>query len=345
MEKLKLGMLPFKDTGEMYLRLDDYLDYSLLPPLPTTFGQSRCAKIANLGMMGNDKVGDCTVAALVHAFMIWIANAQGVDTSDLFTTEITLKVYSDITGYNPNIPQSDKGAQMQDIVNYFINTGITDVNGKVHKIMGKVKIDTSNWQEVLYATYLFEISYLGIRVPDTAQNQFAAGEPWTYEPGSAFEGGHAIPGIAKESVYYDVVTWGAIQKATVDFMQACMVEGWVLITPDMFNKLGCTPEGFNSTQLQADLLALSGVNPIPAPNGKIVDAQVVKVTVGAYNLIADGVEVPLDQPAFVTPDTNRLVMPVHAVANQFSRSVAWNEVTRTATFTKVAPAAQEGDLI
>ena len=67
----------------------------------------------------------------------------------------------------------------------------------------------------------------------------------------------------------------------------------------------------------------------------IVDAQLVKITVGASSLIADGKPVPIDQPAFVTNDTNRLMVPVHAAANQFGRSVSWDEPSQTATFTKV----------
>jgi hypothetical protein len=67
----------------------------------------------------------------------------------------------------------------------------------------------------------------------------------------------------------------------------------------------------------------------------IVDAQVVKITVGASNLVADGKSVALDQPAFVTNDTNRMMVPVHAAANQFGRSVSWDETTQTATFTKI----------
>jgi hypothetical protein len=67
----------------------------------------------------------------------------------------------------------------------------------------------------------------------------------------------------------------------------------------------------------------------------IVDAQVVKIIVGAPNLIADGKSIALDQPAFVTNDTNRLMVPVHAAANNFGRSVSWDENAQTATFTKV----------
>jgi hypothetical protein len=346
MEKLKYGKLPHVPTGECYMMLGDYLDYSVLPPLPASFGVNRCAKIAKIGMLANDKVGDCTVAAMVHMFMLWIANAQGVDPSALFTDKITLAVYSAITGYDPNIPQSDRGAQMQDVCNYFINTGVKDVNGKLHKLAAKIKIDVTNWQEVKYAEYLFESVYMGIQVPDTAQAQFWAGEPWTYEPGSAFEGGHAIPGFAWDnSEEYDyVLTWGAIQKATYGFMQACLIEGWVVLSQEMLNSQGVTVEGLNWAQLQSDAAALHGIDPNPTPTptptptpptptptppAPTQRAKQLTIVLGLKTMIADGKTILLDQPAIVDPVTNRALLPVHALADNMGYSVQWLEATET----------------
>ena len=74
--------------------------------------------------------------------------------------------------------------------------------------------------------------------------------------------------------------------------------------------------------------------PTPTPD-PIVDAKVITIKIGASTMTVDGKSIPLDQPAFVTTDTNRTMLPVHAVANYMSRAVSWNEDTQTVTLTKV----------
>ena len=70
----------------------------LAPPPPTQDWGSKVG--AGWGMMGNDKVGDCTCAAAGHLVMDWTANT-GKEVVP--SSQQIVAAYSAITGYNPVI--------------------------------------------------------------------------------------------------------------------------------------------------------------------------------------------------------------------------------------------------
>src|ERR1700752_3812644 len=109
---LKLGKLPAK-YDHRDLMMERYLDLSKLPPLPKAFGHE--GLISDWGMLGNDQVGDCTMAGSDHETMLWCAMAGGNAT---FETANTLADYSALTGYNPSDPNTDQGADMHDVMKY-----------------------------------------------------------------------------------------------------------------------------------------------------------------------------------------------------------------------------------
>ena len=63
------------------------------------------------GMLGNDAVGDCTIAGHYHLRMNMQAVANA-GTPLVVTTEQALADYSAATGYNPADPSTDQGANM-----------------------------------------------------------------------------------------------------------------------------------------------------------------------------------------------------------------------------------------
>ena len=102
------------------LRLERYVDFDeLLPLIPLASGY---ASTQPWGMLGNDTVGDCTCAAAGHADQI--AETYGDKKTPDVTPEAVLAAYSAITGYNPDDPNSDTGANMIDVLRYWQKTGI-----------------------------------------------------------------------------------------------------------------------------------------------------------------------------------------------------------------------------
>jgi len=63
-----------------------------------------------------------------------------------------------------------------------------------------------------------------------------------------------VSGVAKRQ-NIDIVTWGALQQMTERFFETYCEEAWVYISAENLQN-GKTPEGFNISQLQADISAL-----------------------------------------------------------------------------------------
>jgi hypothetical protein len=84
---------------------------SLQPPARVDYTHG----IKDWGMMLNDKLGCCTIAALGHAVQIWTVNALG---RELTVPDATiLKYYEQWDGYNPADCFSDQGGVELDVLN------------------------------------------------------------------------------------------------------------------------------------------------------------------------------------------------------------------------------------
>ena len=61
----------------------------------------------NFGVMLNDRLGDCTCAAVYHARQVWSFNAGGKEITEV--DHDVLELYEQACGYNPDVPSSDQG--------------------------------------------------------------------------------------------------------------------------------------------------------------------------------------------------------------------------------------------
>src|ERR1019366_8718512 len=68
-----------------------------LPPIPASKDWTQ-GMPANLGMMMNDSLGDCTCAAVYHAKQVWTLNASKEDTQP---DSSVLSLYEKACGYVP----------------------------------------------------------------------------------------------------------------------------------------------------------------------------------------------------------------------------------------------------
>jgi hypothetical protein len=106
------------------------------------------------------------------------------------------------------------------------------------------------------AMHIFSAVGAGLQLPDSAQDQFQNGQPWSPVPGSQIEGGHYVSGVGRNADgNFVVVTWGALQEMTPAFYQRYNDESLAYLSEE-FLTAGVSPEGFNLQQLQADLAAL-----------------------------------------------------------------------------------------
>lgn len=246
--KYKLGKLPATKNSVSF-RLRDYLSIAKLPTPPAKGGHANL--VTEHDMFGNDTVGDCTCADVGHATLYWnkeTGKNVAVSTSNVLT------MYSAITGYNPDDPSSDTGADMSVVAKYHQKTGLEDELGNYHKIAAYLAVTPGNFEELRQSIYLFGACSIGWELPESAQTQFGK-KPWSVVKGSPIEGGHDTVAVGYDSSYLYVVTWGSVQKVEWPFVSKYMDEGIVKLSDEML-KNGESLEGFNANQLQTDLSAL-----------------------------------------------------------------------------------------
>jgi len=245
----KLGKTPATPEAVKFA-LTDYVDLTKLIQTPKVFGHQ--ALIKSWGMLGNDQYGDCVWAGAAHETMLW---NQEANHTVRFTKKSVLSDYTAVTGFKKTDPNTDQGTNVADAAAYRRKTGVLDAAGKRHKVAAYLRIKTGNLAELKVAAYLFGAVGIGIQVPASAQEQFAAGQPWDVVEGSPIDGGHYVPVVGFDGTDILVVTWGAVQRMTVDFFTTYCDEAYAYLSDEALTG-GKSLEGFNAAQLQADLNAL-----------------------------------------------------------------------------------------
>jgi hypothetical protein len=246
-ENVKLGKTPARPDAVSF-KLTQFL--TALPKVPKRFGHEVAVK--DWGMLGNDQYGDCVWAGAAHESMLLNAEvAKDVE----FTDKSVLGDYSKVTGFNPKEPNSDQGTDMKTAASYRRKTGVADGAGKRHKIAAYLGIKAGDVGYAKAAAYLFGAAGVGIQFPDSAMDQFNNGEPWTPVKGASIEGGHYVPLVGFDGKYLLVVTWGQVQKMSVDFYKEYCDEALAYVSEEFISK-GKSPEGFELTQLENDLKVL-----------------------------------------------------------------------------------------
>lgn len=230
------------------LCLAKYLDPTALPTPPSAIDYG--GKVTNWEMLGNNSLGDCTIAALLHAIMLWNSQ-EGIEIS--FTDAIAISLYSQLCGYVPGDPSTDNGGVELDILNTWRKSNLGGCT-----LLGYVSVDPTNWEHVKIAHWLSGTLYMGLSLPVSAQDEDewsdTSGEPGTW-------GGHAVISCAYSDLVSQkltCVTWGQEKVMTQEWLARYCDELYAPITAAWFDKSGKAPNGFNVDQLQADLAALTG---------------------------------------------------------------------------------------
>jgi hypothetical protein len=258
----KRGLI-WHDPARYAPRLEDYRTVGPLKVtgLPPANGDvDRCSEIdpRTWFMFGNNQVGDCVEAMMLHADMAVSAYAgHPVRYNDSYGIEL----YSAITGYVPGDPNTDNGTDIQTALEYWKNTGLVAIDGSVHKIAGYAQFGNPA-DEILLAQVLntFGTVLVGVSLQQAQEDQFSNGQPWDYVEGDPFIGGHGIA-LQRRAVggvgTLRYITWGAVQPATRKFQYFCTGHGngeaWAVVTQDWLDANGDSIEGLNLQQLISDL--------------------------------------------------------------------------------------------
>jgi hypothetical protein len=252
---MKYGKLP-PETHAKTLLLDKYVPAptaEVLPSPEAVRGWELLAAITAWGMLGNDTVGDCVIAAILHFIMMIEAIAGNPIT---FTTEQAIALYSAITGYDPSQTDAngnnptDQGTSWTAALAYWLKNGIYG-----YKILGWASFDYKDPLKIDQAIDLFGAALVGTAVTASMETQFSEGQPWNAPFTGGVQGLHGIPNTGYGHVGRSHVTWGATQKEDLT-MPTNWDEAYVVITPGWLAKANQTPLGIDLATLQADLAAI-----------------------------------------------------------------------------------------
>lgn len=270
--------------------------------------------IPSIGMLGNDGAGDCVEAGVGHVVEQDSQYATGVE--QVVSTANAISFYSVLTGYDPTQTAADgsnptdQGTVVQDALDYWRKTGVfTDSAGKAHKIAAFAAVDLTDWTEIENAVSLFGQVILGFNFPESAMDQFNAGQPWTVVKGSPLDGGHCVVLVGYDADWLYVLTWGVVQKMARAFWTKYVDEAWVVVTQDTINAEGASAYGgvVDLATLGADFAALTG-DPNPFP-----DVPPTPVPTPTPGPAPDPVPTPVPDPPVVSPADAELLAFLNTV--------------------------------
>lgn len=237
---------------------------------------------ANLGLFGNDSLGDCTCAAIMHAIQVWTFNAQGK--MEIDPDQDAVLLYEQACGYNPSAPAqdgqnpTDQGGDEQSVLTFVMLSGAPVGQDGIsrHRIAAFVEIDPRNPDDVKLAIATGGLVYLGFEVPDYMPE--AAGSTWDVQPGpnANIVGGHAVIAAGYDANGLDIISWGAKYRMTWAFWSEFVDEAYLLADQSWIESTGKSPAGLSLADLETQMQALNdpgasgnggGSVPMRAPTG------------------------------------------------------------------------------
>ena len=166
-----------------------------LPPPPPAANYTTNMP-AQLGMMMNDTLGDCTCAAFYHAIQVWTFNATKGAKMLTEPDKDVEKLYEVACGYKPSAGGEGPGGNEQHVLKYILQKGAPfGPTGKtVHKIAAFVEVDPRNTDDVKRTINDCGVAYIGFNVPQYIVP--TNGQPpavWDVQTANAkIVGGHAV---------------------------------------------------------------------------------------------------------------------------------------------------------
>lgn len=238
---LRFGRLPAQHDPTLP-RLATYLTPVLAPPpqassvLPRVYaGAHESDPTVLFPMLGNDAIGDCVVAAMLHAQTVY----RGMTGSRCIAgTPYAEALYFRLTG------GQDSGLVESTTMQYWHHTPVNH-----DRILGSVAVDPRNHLHVQQAIALFGGVLIGFQVQQDCIAQFEARQPWT--PGPLTNEGHAVYVVGYDQQQIECLTWGNTQYGTWPWWDACVDECYAIVPPEAYS-LAFAP-GLNTAALLADL--------------------------------------------------------------------------------------------
>jgi hypothetical protein len=245
MDTYRFGKHPPK-VDYRTLRFRDYATAALAQPpasfsvLPRVYSNVHVSNPTTLFPIdGNDRLGDCTIAALAHA----VTTYRGlIGQERIMQSKTVVKLYMKLTS------GVDSGLNELDVLNYW-----RQHSAGGDKLLAFISVDPRNHTHIQQAINLFGGVYLGFQVQENCVEEFRDHQPWT--PGRLTTDGHAVFAVGYDPDQVTVLTWGNTQQGTWAWWDECVDEAYALLPPEA-QKPDFAP-GFDIAQLEVDLNAVA----------------------------------------------------------------------------------------
>lgn len=211
-------------------------------------------QIANWGMFANGPdptcdvpgapFGDCVIAGSAHAIMAVnsaLGTADKVPDSDQAVHEYFME-----TG------GVDSGLNVADHLAKWHQYGIFADDGSANLLPAYAPVSNGSILALHRAIWLCRDCKMGWQLPETAEAQIRAGEPFTVVPGAEIIGGHDMEAVGYDDQWVYLVTWGQLQPASYAFVETYCDEAFALLMQAVKER-GFGPTQIDFASLEADL--------------------------------------------------------------------------------------------
>jgi hypothetical protein len=240
-------------------KMSALLSGKTMTPPPATVDWTK-GMPANLGMMLNDTLGDCTCAAAYHALQVWTFNAGGKMQTQ--PDPDVLKLYELACGYNPKAGGEGPGGNEQKVLTFWMNKGVPTgpAGATSQKIAAFVEVDVHNVDEVKRAIVECGVAYIGLNVPQYILPAPPAEPPkvWAVQKtNDAIIGGHAVVLAGYDTNGARLVSWGNYYTMTWEFFAKYVDEVYAIADTTWINSKGTTPGGLSLAELEVQMEGLA----------------------------------------------------------------------------------------
>lgn len=192
---------------------------------------------------------NCTMAGVAHLIAAWDDEVHELDTVP--TSSEVIAQYLKLTG------GEDTGLNEAEVLKTWQTEGLfgPDIQGDcvASKIAAYAPVDPKDLLQLHQAVAFYGGCYLGIECPESAQQQFDAGEPWTYVEGSPIEGGHCVVALGYgPHGGLHCATWGGIAVLEASFLAHYLQEAWCILSHQLVEARKDSL-GIDLPSLEADL--------------------------------------------------------------------------------------------
>jgi hypothetical protein len=224
-----------------------------IPTPPASFDGSK-GRAIKYPILGNDHYGDCYYADAAHCVQTWTGN---VGAAAVFDVDALTRRYLQIAG-------GDHGLNDATIFKEW-KSGIIGPNGP-HKILDDMTVDPKDDAAIRLGMWAFCGASWTCSLPDEWISSAGPGRVWDAgRPNPA--NGHAMHLSGYGPDYYYDETWGIEPpiRLTPAGLKSVDPEVTVQFSLEMFNTVGCAPNGLHYTILAPLWQQLGGAKLPPSP--------------------------------------------------------------------------------